>query len=65
VQRNKNHQKGKTKKKPWRWDPIHHQAFDSIKATITNDVVLAYPDFSKSFEIYTDASTMQLGAVIT
>jgi hypothetical protein len=26
---------------------------------------LAYPDFTKIFEIYTDASTMQLGAVIT
>jgi len=27
--------------------------------------VLAYPCFSKPFEIYTDASTLQLGAVIT
>jgi hypothetical protein len=26
---------------------------------------LAYPDFTKLFEIYTDASTMQLGSVIT
>jgi hypothetical protein len=28
-------------------------------------VVLAYPDYSKGFEIYTDASSKQLGAVIT
>ncbi len=27
--------------------------------------MLAYPDFTKPFEIYTDASTKQLGAVIT
>ena len=27
--------------------------------------MLAYPDFSKPFDIYTDASTNQLGAVIT
>jgi hypothetical protein len=26
---------------------------------------LAYLDFTKPFEIYTDASTMQLGALIT
>ena len=57
--------KNKTKKKPWRWDPIHQKAFDDVKATITKEVVLAYPDFSKVFEIYTDASTKQLGAVIT
>ena len=28
-------------------------------------MVLAYPDFTKTFEIYTDASSRQLGAVIT
>jgi hypothetical protein len=55
----------KTKKLPWRLDPIHQQAFDDVKATIAKDVVLAYLDFTKPFEIYTDASTMQLGAVIT
>jgi hypothetical protein len=55
----------KTKKRPWRWDPIHQQAFDNVKAAIAKDTVLAYPDFLKPFEIYTDASSMQLGAVIT
>ncbi len=37
----------------------------NVKATIAKEVVLAYPDFMKPFEIYTDASTMQLGSVIT
>jgi hypothetical protein len=61
----KTNRNNKTKKLPWRWDPIHQQAFDNVKATIAKDVVLAYPDFMKPFEIYTDASTVQLGAVIT
>jgi hypothetical protein len=51
-------------KKPWRWDPIHQQAFDNIKAAITKETVLAYPDILKLFEIYTDASATQLGAMI-
>jgi hypothetical protein len=55
----------KTKKKPWWWDPIHQQAFDDVKAAIAKETVLAYPDFSKPFEIYTGASSMQLGTVIT
>ena len=55
----------KTKKKPWQWDSIHQQAFEDVKAGIAKETVLAYPDFSKPFEIYTDASSTQLGAVIT
>ena len=57
--------KNKIKKIPWRWDLIHQQAFDNVKAAIARDLVLAYLDFTKSFEIYKYASTMQLGAVIT
>ncbi len=55
----------KVKKKPWHWDLMHQIAFDNVKSTIIKEVVLAYPDFTKPFEIYTDASTKQLGAVIT
>ncbi len=53
-----------TKKVPWHWDEVHQRAFDHVKATIAKDVVLAYPDYSKVFE-NTDASSKQLGAVIT
>ena len=52
-------------KKPWRRDETHQQAFDNAKKTIARDVILAYPDYSEPFEIYTDASTRQLGAVIS
>jgi hypothetical protein len=54
-----------TKTVPWHWDQFHQRAFDHVKATIAKDVVLAYPDYSKVFEIYTDASSKQLGAVVT
>ncbi len=50
----------KTNKKPWRWDLIHQQAFDNVKAAIAKEIVLAYPDISKPFEIYTYASSTQL-----
>ncbi len=46
-----------TKKVPWHWAAVHQRAFDHVKATITKDVVLAYPDYSKDFKIYTDASS--------
>jgi len=54
-----------TKKKSWYWGEAHQQAFDSVKQALARDVMLAYPDYSKTFEIYTDASTVQLGGVIT
>jgi hypothetical protein len=47
----------KTKKKPWWWDPIHQQAFNNVKAAVAKETVLAYPDFLKHFENYTDASS--------
>ena len=36
-----------------------------MKRIIARDVLLAYPDFSKKFELFTDSSDKQLGAVIT
>ncbi|MFM7543288.1 MAG: RNase H-like domain-containing protein [Ignavibacteria bacterium] len=36
-----------------------------MKKIMARDTLLAYPNFSKKFEIFTDASDQQLGAVIT
>jgi hypothetical protein len=55
----------KTKKVPCLWDEVHQKAFNDIKPIIARDVALAYPDYSKEFEIYTDTSSCQMGAVIT
>jgi hypothetical protein len=49
----------------WHWGEVHQRAFNHRKATIAKEVVLAYLDYSKVFKIYTDASSKQLGAVIT
>ena len=35
-----------------------------IKKTVEQDIMLAYPDYSKPFDIYTDTLTRQLDAVI-
>jgi RNase H-like domain found in reverse transcriptase len=36
-----------------------------MKAMITKEALLAYPDFAEEFVIHTDASHTQLGAVIS
>ena len=56
--------KAGTKKKPFHWSDDHQKAFDDVKTTIAKEVTLAYPDYDKPFEIYTDASSKQLGSVI-
>ena len=58
--------KRSSKKKPkWHWDNVHQEAFEKIKKVIARDVLLAYPNFSEEFIIYTDASKYQLGGIIT
>jgi hypothetical protein len=47
------------------WTDEHQKAFDNIKKIICREVMLFFPDFSKPFHIYADASDKQLGAVIT
>ena len=43
----------------------HQEVFDAIKQQLAREVMLAYPDYSLPFDIYTDASSRQLSAVIT
>ena len=48
----------------WEWNGPQQQAFEEIKRVMARETILSYPDFSKPFHIYTDASDYQLGAVI-
>ena len=57
--------KKKSRGKKFHWDDVHQKAFDEMKKIVSREISMAYPDFSKPFEIHTDASARQLGAVIT
>ena len=49
----------------WQWTDTEQQAFDAMKRIISKETLLTYPDFSQPFDIHTDASHTQLGAVLS
>ena len=53
-----------TGNKPFSWDDRKQRAFDAMKALMASNCINKYPDYTKTFHIYTDASDYQLGAAI-
>lgn len=53
-----------SKTTPWKWTEQHNKAFETMKTIVSKETLLTYPNFELPFEIYTDASKTQLGAVI-
>ena len=49
----------------FKWTDLEQKAFDDINWAVSQDNLLAYPDFNKLFDIHTDAIDYQLGAVIS
>ena len=47
------------------WTNVEQMAFNKIKQIVGCETLLSYPDFNLPFEIHTDASHNQLGAVIS
>ncbi|KAI9552203.1 hypothetical protein GHT06_022542 [Daphnia sinensis] len=47
------------------WGASEEEAFEFLRKCLTSEPILAYPDFSKEFLIYTDASDYGLGAVLS
>ena len=47
------------------WTQECHDAFDSLRLKLTSIPILAYPDFSKSFLLNTDASNSGISAVLS
>eukprot|EP00729_Bicosta_minor_P018394 gene18394-33969_t len=46
------------------WTDVHQQAFETLKSRLLTAPVLRGPDYSKPFEIFTDASNTAIGAVL-
>ncbi|GFS69557.1 retrovirus-related Pol polyprotein from transposon 17.6 [Trichonephila clavipes] len=55
------------KRKPVKfiWSKEAQTAFEKLKQSVTEAPVLKLPDFSISFELFTDASAVRVGAVLT
>ena len=49
---------------PYEWTVSQQIAFDILKRKLTEEPILAHPDFFKMFKLYTDASDVGLGAVL-
>ena len=52
-------------KKKIKWESKHQESFDRIKKVLAKETILNYPKFDRPFDIHTDASDRQLGAVIS
>ena len=50
--------------KAFHWNDEMDKAFKQMKAILSADVLMAYPNHNKPFRIYTDTSDYQMGAVI-
>lgn len=51
------------KGQPWKWGE-DQEAFESLKEHLVFSPVLQQPDFSKPFELHTDASSLAVGAAL-
>ena len=48
----------------WKWGNEERDAFNCIKQCLTTRPILGYPDFTREFIIYTDASGYGIGAAL-
>ena len=53
------------KEEPFSWTEKQQRAFDYLKERLITAPILMYPDFTKPFILYTDASGTGLGAVLS
>ncbi len=51
------------KEVPFHWNAPQDKSFNDLKSAFINALALAFPDYSVPLSLYTDASTLGLGAV--
>ena len=51
-------------KQPFHWDNTCQLAFDNLKQKLITPPILAYPDFSLPFIVYSDASNTAIGGLL-
>ena len=49
----------------YEWKNKQQKCFDAIKRVIGSEVFMEYLDFNDPFEIHTDASKLNIGAVVS
>jgi len=47
------------------WQDCHEEAFNALKTALVSNPILAYPDLNKPFTLYTDASDIGVGAILS
>ncbi|XP_015124774.1 uncharacterized protein LOC107046631 [Diachasma alloeum] len=51
-------------KATWEWSESQQEAFEILKEKLCSSPILSYPNFSKPFILYSDASDIGLGAIL-
>ena len=51
-------------KKKLKWNEVHQKAVQDIKKVMAKEIIFTSPNFNEVFEIHTDTSDRQLGAII-
>ena len=49
----------------FQWTNLQEQAFETLKNCLTEQPILQFPDFEKSFNVTTDASNFAIGAILS
>ena len=53
-----------SKNVPFKWEKRHQKSLEELKQMIGHEVLLSFPDYTQPFQLYTDASDLQMGAVL-